>query len=83
MEALFSIFNFGMVLLILGWSIQLAHSIKGGKAKKEINNYFPFMYGLGALIIAIDGLMNGLLLAPILNLAMVILAGLLIIKMKK
>ena len=64
MEAFVSLFSFGLVLLVLAWAIQL---LQVQKKKKETSKHFIVVYCFGLILIVLDGLMQGLLLAPALN----------------
>ncbi len=77
METLFSIFILGLVLLVVAWVIQFSQVKKGNK---EVNKYFLITYSIGLLLIVVDGLMQGLILAPILNLLALLLILAVLIK---
>ena len=83
LELLLTMFNVGLVLLVIGWVIQLVHLMKGGKNKNEIQQSFIMVYGLGIILIVLDGLLAGQLIAPALNLAVLILALAIIMKTRK
>jgi len=69
MEAIISVFSFGLILLVIAWLIQLVRVSSG---KKEISRWFMAVYAFGILAIVIDGLTQGLILGPILNLLVLI-----------
>ena len=64
MEPIISVFSLGLLLLSLAWAVQSYYITKG---KKEINRYFMIVYAIGLLLIVLDGLMQGLISAPMLN----------------
>ena len=80
MESIISIFSFGLILLIIAWLLQLVQVAKG---KKEISRNFMAVYGFGIVAIVIDGLMQNLILAPILNLLVLIVILAIMIKVLK
>ncbi|MFA5125981.1 MAG: hypothetical protein WC462_03180 [archaeon] len=83
MELLLTMFNVGLALLVIGWAIQLVHLTKKGKNKNEIQQSFMMVYGLGIILIVLDGLLAGQLIAPALNLAVLILVLAIIMKTRK
>lgn len=60
--------NLGLVLIIIGWGIQLL-----GKGK-NIKPNFVLVYSVGAVILAIDGYRSGLVTLAVLNLISFIVA---------
>jgi len=77
LETLVSVFNLGLLLLIVGWLLQLVYLKKG---KKEISRNFLAVYGFGIIAIVFDGLMGGLIIAPILNLLVLLVIIVVMIK---
>jgi len=59
----------GLILIVLGWSIQLASQAK------TIQPALPICYALGVALLVISGFLAGAYTAAGLNLIVVILAG--------
>jgi hypothetical protein len=59
----------GLILIVLGWSIQLF------ARTKTIQPAFPICYALGVLLLVIQGFLSGNFLIAGLNLVAVVLAG--------
>jgi ABC-type iron transport system FetAB permease component len=79
MEAIVSITTLGLAFIVLGWAVQAISA----KNKTEIQKNFLTWYGLGALLLVMDGFFNGLLFTPILNLVAFLLVVLLMFKVRK
>ncbi len=69
--------NIGMVLIILGWLIQLLTKEKNMKVS------FVLIYSLGVAFLAFDGLRSGVTTLGILNLISCITAFAVLFKIKK
>ena len=69
----------GLVLIIAGWLIQFYHM----KKSKEIRKEFVITYGIGVLMLVIDGFRNGILILALLNLVSLVVAALVLEKIKK
>lgn len=69
--------NLGLILIIIGWVIQLM------SRDKKIQPYFVLTYGFGVLLLVIDNYAIGLNSMAFLNLVSVVLAGLVYFHIKK
>jgi hypothetical protein len=67
----------GLVILVIGWIVQLVYSWKG---KKEIQPWFIILYGWGVILLVIDGFVNKLTDLAILNLVSLIVSGLVLVR---
>jgi len=72
----------GLILIVLAWIIQLAVLMKKKKSK-TINKWFILVYMIGALVLTYDGFTGGATSLAIANLVAVIVAFLVLIKLKK
>ena len=70
----------GMVLIIVGWLIQLKHV---WAQKKDIKFEFIVIYACGVALLFIDGFINNLLSLALLNLISFLVTMLVILKLKK
>ena len=70
----------GLILIIIGLIFQLKFSWKG---KKEIKKEFLYFYALGVLLLVIDGFMNKLSSLAILNLGSLIVAIIILLRLKR
>ncbi|MFA5413509.1 MAG: hypothetical protein WC348_03140 [Patescibacteria group bacterium] len=57
--------NFGLLLIILAWILQLGKMLV---SKKEVWPAFVAIYALGVLLLVVDGFLSGLTTLAILNL---------------
>ncbi|MDD5331360.1 MAG: hypothetical protein PHE43_00875 [Candidatus Nanoarchaeia archaeon] len=69
----------GLIVLVLGWIIQLIHSWKNNH---EIRQWFLIFYMVGVGLLVIDGFQNNLKELAILNLVSLIVAGLILLRLK-
>ena len=79
MESIISITTLGLAFIVLGWVVQAFK----GKNKTGIQKNFLTWYGLGVLILILDGVFNGQMLAPTLNLVVFIMVIMVMIREKK
>ena len=69
----------GLAFIIAGWFVQLFHAWKG---KKDILPLFIAVYAAGVFLRVLDGYINGLANLALMNLISLIVAALVLIKIK-
>ena len=69
----------GLALIVVGWIIQLAYTLKG---KKEIQPRFIIAYVMGVLLLVVDGSIAKVTAVASLNLVCLVVAAIVVFKVK-
>lgn len=72
---------FGLGLIVAGWLIQLSYTWRGGSS--EIQVPFIILYSVGVFVLVVDGYLTGSIKNALLNLACLIAAVLVLMKMRR
>lgn len=72
--------NLGLLAIIGGWVIQL---LSINKKKNQVQPSFVAVYGLGVLLLVVDGFQSGLTNLAVLNLISLIIATLVLYRIIK